>query len=382
MLIAGLDPSRNSARLPAMLGAGGCRVSALCPGDNSLAHSSLIERHIPTDRKDDEASVEVFRRALEERWDFVVIADEAMLFALANRLQPWMTGVLPVAAEVDALRLILNKHAMLRAMREAGVPVPPFVTVENGGDLAGAAAEIGYPLMLKDAVGEGGVGVRRVDGPDELAGAYRLLAPSGAVTLQRFVRGSPGCTDVLFDHGVPRCWTSAHMLEQWPTPYEPATVRAPVVEPRLEAMVRAVGAATGFHGLGGIDWIRSADDGLSFLEFNARVTHIVGPARAPFGRAFTAMLAGAPFTPQEIALAPDPIPIFPAHFVRAIKTRNLADLLGWLPFRRTSVDLDWKDHGVVRHELGQMITGAARRALAFVGAVPARRTYEYPRRTF
>jgi hypothetical protein len=381
VLIAGVDPMRNAARIPSVLAAAGCRITALCPTANSLAHSSLIERHVPSDPNDDAATVETLRRALEAPWDHVVIADEALLFAMASRLQPWMDGVLPVAAEIEALRLILDKNRMLVAMRDAGVTIPPFVTVDQADDLSGAAYALGYPLMLKDAVGAGGVGVRRVDGPGALTDAYRSLDPPGAVTLQRFVEGRAGCTEVLFDHGVPRCWTSAYMLEQWPTAFEPATKREPVSEPRIEAVARAIGAATGFHGFGGIDWIRGADDELYFLEFNARVTHIVGPARAKFGREFGAMLAGVPATPYEIVLAPDVVPVFPAHFLRALKTRRVGDLLGWLPFRPTSVDLDWRDYGIVCHELFRLVAGGAHRALALVGAAPERRSYDYTRRT-
>lgn len=381
VLVAGLDPARNASRLPLMLAAAGCRITALCPNDTSLAHSRLIERHVPNVRDDDPATVAAMRRTLEEHYDLVVIADEAMLIAMASRLQPWMRGVLPVEPEFEACRLILDKHRMLRAMSAAGVAIPPFVTVASSGDLAAAAAQLGYPLMLKDAVGCGGVGVRRVDAPDALASAFESLDPAGAVTLQRFVRGRAGCTDLLFDHGVARCWTSAYMLEQWPTPFDPATLREPVAEPRIEAMARAVGAATGFHGLGGIDWIRDEDDRLYFLEFNARVTHVVGPARPAFAREIGAMLAGVPATPHEIVLAPNPIPVFPTHFIRALKTRRAGELLGWLPFRTTSADLDWKDYSVVCFELGQMVSGAFRRVRALFGAAPATaRNSEHARR--
>lgn len=42
--------------------------------------------------------------------------------------------------------------------------------------------------------------------------------------------------------------------------------------------------------------------------------------------------------------------MFPSYFVRALKARPL-DVLQWLPFRATSVDLDWRDAVVVGAEL-------------------------------
>jgi phosphoribosylaminoimidazole carboxylase (NCAIR synthetase) len=343
-----------------MLTVAGCTVTALCPADTSLAHSWLIEKRIIVPRNADRA-VEALRDAVSaEHFDFVAIADEAMLIALASRLEPWMRAVLPFAPDSVTAALILDKNRMLDAMDAAGVSMPPFARVHGRAELEAAAARIGFPLVLKDAVGCGGVGVRLASTPQELPQAFDSLAPAGECVAERFVIGRAGCTDALYDHGIPRCWTSAYMLEQWPTAFSPATVRQPVSAPGVEAMLRAVGAATGFHGLGGLDWIEDENGTLLFLEFNARVTHVVGPARPAFGREIGALLAGVPAQPHEIVLPLQPVPVFPEHFVRALKT-NRAELLQWLPLRASSADLDWRDGGVLGSELRDIIAGALRR---------------------
>jgi len=358
--VAALDPARNASRVPAMLTFAGCRVTALCPAGTSLAHSWLIEKCIVMPHEADRA-VEALRAAVAaERFDFVVIADEALLLALGSRLAPWMKGVLPFEPDPVTAALILDKNRMLEAMDAAEIPMPAFVTVIARAGLEEAAARIGFPLMLKDVVGCGGAGVRRAATPQDLLPAFDSLAPAGEFTVQRFLAARSGCTDVLFERGVPRCWTSAYMLEQWPTAFDAATVRQPVSVPGVVPMLHAVGAATGFHGLGGVDWIEDEHGGLFFLEFNARVTHVVGPARPAFGREIGAMLAGVPAQPHEVVLPPRPIPVFPAHFVRALKS-NRAGLLQWLPLRATSADLDWRDGGVLGAELGDLAAGAFRR---------------------
>jgi hypothetical protein len=343
-----------------MLTFAGCRITALCPADTSLAHSWLIEKHVVMPRDADRAVEALRAEVAAERFDFVVITDEALLLALGSRLAPWMRGVLPFEPDPATTDLMLDKNRMLEAMDAAGIPMPSFVTVAARAGLEEAAARIGFPLMLKDVVGCGGAGVRRAATPQELLSAFDSLAPAGEYTVQRFLAGRSGCTDALFDHGVPRCWTSAYMLDQWPTPFDPATVRQPVSAPGVAAMLRAVGAATGFHGLGGVDWIEDEDGTLLFLEFNARVTHVVGPARPAFGREIGAMLAGAPAQPHEVVLPPRLVPVFPAHFIRALKS-NRAGLLQWLPLRASSADLDWRDGGVLGAELRDLVAGALRR---------------------
>jgi hypothetical protein len=350
-----------------MLGVAGCCVTALCPADTSLAHSWRIDRNVAIPR-DPDCAVESLRGVVDaERFDLVVIADEALLHAMGYRLAPWMRGVLPVEPDPATAALILDKNRMLQAIDAAGIHVPPFVTVTARDGLREAADRIGFPLLLKDAVGCGGAGVRRAATPQELPAAFDSLAPAGEYTVQRFMSARSGCTDVLFDRGVPRCWTSAYMLQQWPTAFDPSTVRQPVSVPGIAAMLRAVGTATGFHGLGGVDWLEDEHGALSFLEFNARATHVVGPARPAFGREIGAMLARAPAQPHEVVLPARPVPVFPEHFVRALKTDRAA-LLQWLPLRASSADLDWYDAGVLGAELRDIVDGAWRRVKGSAGA--------------
>ncbi|MDB5073751.1 MAG: hypothetical protein JWM87_4862, partial [Candidatus Eremiobacteraeota bacterium] len=168
VLLAALDPARNVSRIPAMLRAGGCRAVALAPADTSLAHSRLIDRFIPVER-DERTIVAALRDEVASgRYDFTIVADEALLLALATRLQPWMDAILPFPADAETCALVLDKNRMLDAIAARGVRVPPFRIVPRGGDLAAAADGVGYPLVIKDAVGCGGAGVRRVDAPAEL----------------------------------------------------------------------------------------------------------------------------------------------------------------------------------------------------------------------
>ena len=78
-------------------------------------------------------------------------------------------------------------------MAAAGVPVLPSVTVEDDGE-HDAAAQVGFPLLVKAAFGGGGRGMRLVSDPSQLAGAVgaarREAAAAfgdGTVFLERYV---------------------------------------------------------------------------------------------------------------------------------------------------------------------------------------------------
>ncbi len=76
----------------------------------------------------------------------------------------------------DAVADACRKDATRRVLADAGVPGPRFAVHEEWADLARAAREIGYPLVVKPVDLCAGMYVRRVDDESELADAVRALA--------------------------------------------------------------------------------------------------------------------------------------------------------------------------------------------------------------
>ncbi|WP_217236650.1 ATP-grasp domain-containing protein [Streptomyces sp. AC555_RSS877] len=76
----------------------------------------------------------------------------------------------------DAVADACRKDATRRVLADAGVPGPRFAVHEEWADLARAAREIGYPLVVKPVDLCAGMYVRRVDDESELAEAVRALA--------------------------------------------------------------------------------------------------------------------------------------------------------------------------------------------------------------
>lgn len=69
-----------------------------------------------------------------------------------------------------------RKDATRRVLADAGVPGPRFAVHEEWADIARAAREIGYPLVVKPVDLCAGMYVRRVDDEERLADAVRVLA--------------------------------------------------------------------------------------------------------------------------------------------------------------------------------------------------------------
>ena len=84
-------------------------------------------------------------------------------------------GLVWVGPPPAAIAAMGDKARAKARMRAAGVPVVPGA--EGDADaLRAAAEEVGYPLLVKASGGGGGRGIRRVDGPDQLAPALERAA--------------------------------------------------------------------------------------------------------------------------------------------------------------------------------------------------------------
>jgi len=79
---------------------------------------------------------------------------------------PWVNGRAAVATS-------RNKAGVLAALARAGVPVPETRVVSNpaaGDDVAAAAADLGFPVVLKPNSATRGIGVTKVHDADSLSG--------------------------------------------------------------------------------------------------------------------------------------------------------------------------------------------------------------------
>ncbi len=80
-------------------------------------------------------------------------------------------GLIWIGPHPDAIDKMGNKQAARRTMGNAGVPLVPGADVSELEAVRQAAADLGYPVMIKAAAGGGGIGMKIVWGADEIATA-------------------------------------------------------------------------------------------------------------------------------------------------------------------------------------------------------------------
>lgn len=104
----------------------------------------------------------------------------------------------------SAIERCRDKLTQRQLLAEAGIPVPAYRLAANATEVESAAAEIGLPVILKPAVGNGSSGVRLCRDPEELAehtvyllgGAYKWQT-SPRILVEEFARGPYFVADIM-----------------------------------------------------------------------------------------------------------------------------------------------------------------------------------------
>ena len=194
----------------------------------------------------------------------------------------------PKPASIEAMGL---KDAAKQLMAAAGVPVTPgYMGAKQDPEfLAGQAAEIGYPVLIKAVAGGGGKGMRLVesaaDFADALASCQREAAASfgnAHVLIEKYIQrprhievqvfgDSHGNVVHLFERDCSLQRRHQKVIEEAPAPGMDEATRVDL----CAAAVRAA-KAVDYVGAGTIEFIADASEGLRadriwFMEMNTRL---------------------------------------------------------------------------------------------------------------
>lgn len=321
------------SRLPQVLHDAGCRVTLLAPPGLAIGRTRFVDEHIPAPETS-QALIIQLKAHLALRggqYDLVIIGDETLLHEIAqHRGEDWLDVCFPVDHRSRAVDLITSKFDFLQAASKSGLSVPEFHICQNLTEAEQVAASYGYPVVLKLASGFASSGVRIVKTPTELPSNYQQMSMGHPVAVQRFAAGRLGTTEVLLDRGKPLCWASYYVLQGWPTIFASSCVREVMIHRDIELLLSGVGSLTGFHGLGGVDWIHNlSTDSFDLIEFNPRPApgycegHLAGVS---FSASVRAMLSGEPVVQRPIGSGRK-VFMFPQAIYRAVDDRNLPLLI-------------------------------------------------------
>ena len=227
-----------------------------------------------------------------------------------------------MGASVKVLQQLGDKVAARRIAQQAGAPILPGseATVKNNAEARGLARKLGYPVIVKAAMGGGGRGMRVAESPERLDDALEQARREAGqafgiadVFLEKYVRRARhvevqllgdrhGNLVHLFERDCSLQRRHQKIVEIAPAPNLDAATRQAI----LDAALR-VGRAVGPDNAGTVEFLLDIDTSeFYFIEVNPRiqVEHTVTEEVTGFDIVKTQILIaqGLPLSDPEIGL--------------------------------------------------------------------------------
>jgi len=195
-------------------------------------------------------------------------------------------GLVFVGPPPAAIRAMGDKLAARRVARQAGVPMVPGTEdpIADDAEAARTAHAVGFPVMIKAAMGGGGKGMRLVRERGELAGALRAARSEAgtafgdtSVYIERYVDEprhievqvlADGYGDVVH-LGEREC--SIQRRHQKLIEESPSVLVTPEIRREMGEAACRLAAAVGYVNAGTVEFLMDADRRFYFLEMNTRL---------------------------------------------------------------------------------------------------------------
>lgn len=245
---------------------------AICIGPPPVAKSYLNQEAILDAAKRTQAD------ALHPGYGF--LSENAQF---AKRVQE--AGIRWIGPEPEVIQMMGDKVTARATMSQAGVPIAPGTgALASLEEACQAAAEIGYPVMIKASAGGGGIGMQVCPNEEALRQSYasiqtkaRAYFGDAAVYIEKWVSparhievqiaaDADGQVIHLFERDCSVQRRNQKVIEESLAPTLDVTIRK-----RMYQAAVAAAQAVRYTGVGTVEFLLGSDGEFYFLEMNTRL---------------------------------------------------------------------------------------------------------------
>jgi hypothetical protein len=281
--------------------------------------------------------------------DYYLLGLDALAFEIANSDLPEAVKLrlLPVG-NPQALQMVGSKVGLARVMAESGTPGPASLIADSFDELEKAAAQLGFPHVVKGDTGAGGAAVVVVTTPG--AAIDESWFP---VVVQEYLPGIETGVEALFVHGRLAGWLYSHVVATV-SPQGPSSARR-FIEPASTdfiAVLNSLGRFGKLHGMFNVSLMWNPETRRhTIFEIDARPNTWFQFGRV-LGVDWAALMAGEQTgSSPSAAKHGSVIRLFPHEITAGIRYGKVARLAAWSGFVRGTYDTrNYQDVAVNRFE--------------------------------
>lgn len=195
-------------------------------------------------------------------------------------------GLVFIGPPPEAIRAMGSKTEARRLMKSAGVPIIPGTesALKSVSEALSAAAQIGYPVLLKAAAGGGGKGMRIVEKKADIEKAFNGASREakgafgdGSIYIEKLLSGPRHIEfQILADKhghvihlGEREC--SIQRRHQKVIEETPSVALTPELRQKMGVTAVRAARACGYFNAGTVECMLDADGNFYFLEMNTRL---------------------------------------------------------------------------------------------------------------
>lgn len=197
-------------------------------------------------------------------------------------------GMIWIGPSPEIISCMGDKHQARQLAEHADVPVVPAVHLDNVNpddwqDALAAAQQIGFPIILKDPLGGGGKGMRRVEGTQDFAASWqRVCSEAGKLTggrqilVEKYLTQARHIEVQIAGDGV--SWIHLYerecsiqrrhqkIIEEAPCSFVSQTTLDKMYQVALQLAQKV-----NYSSIGTVEFIVTSDEQFYFLEMNTRL---------------------------------------------------------------------------------------------------------------
>jgi len=280
--------------LPQVFVSAGVEVDVLCPGGNCAIRGGFHDGWWDAGPSQETLFQRLYQLMQSQRYCKIILCDDPLLWQIAYRPIEALKPLLPVK---DAAMGIMNKSGLSRFCQQHELPTPTFFVLNHEQDTAQAAQQVGYPLLIKPNLSNGGHGIAVCQGP-EAYHAYWQQHPFNAqgYVVQQYFEGDELSVEALFHEGQLLEYATSKVFSAG---LGPSTRRLyQEKKPVLTALLQRFGSASSLDGFVNMGFMLTQDQHYRLFEADPRPNRWVPFARW-FGADFSKVIPQWLFEPPK-----------------------------------------------------------------------------------